>query len=52
MLGLVQHLETCYGALPWFSVVLKSECLFIGKCCVVWFLLEAKILKKENKLGN
>lgn len=33
-------------------VVLKSECLFIGKCCVVWFLLEAKILKKGKKLGN
>ena len=28
--------------------MLKSECLFIGKCCVVWFLLEAKILKKEK----
>lgn len=33
-------------------VVLKSECLFIGKCCVVWFLLEVKILKKGKQIGK
>lgn len=40
----------CLGLVE--GVVVLCECLFIGKCCVVWFLLEAKILKKEKKLGN